>query len=49
MLLPIALTPTERALLREVRVADEDRGGLSGEELGDDELEAMDRLCTKTT
>lgn len=46
MLLPIALTPTERALLREVRVADEDRGGLSSEELGDDELEAMDRLCT---
>lgn len=39
------LTPTERALLREVRLSDEDHGGLSGEELSIDEYEAMARLC----
>ena len=39
------LTPTEHALLREVRVSDEDHGGLDGEELGADEYEAMERLC----
>lgn len=40
------LTPAEHALLREVRVADEDRGGLAGDELSADELEAMEKLCT---
>lgn len=40
-----ALSLAERALLRDVRVCDEDRGGLAGAELGDDELEAMDKLC----
>jgi hypothetical protein len=40
------LTPQERALLREVRVSDEDHGGLSGEELSADEYEAMARLCS---
>lgn len=39
------LSTTELALLREVRVADEDRGGLDGDELSSDELEAMDKLC----
>jgi len=41
-----ALTPAEHALLRDVRVSDEDHGGLVGDELADDELEAMERLCT---
>jgi hypothetical protein len=40
------LTPAEHALLREVRVSDEDHGGLDGEELTTDEFEAMERLCT---
>ncbi len=40
------LTPTERALLREVRLADEDHGGLAGEELSIDEYEAMGHLCS---
>jgi hypothetical protein len=39
------LTPAERALLREVRISDEDHGGLDGEELNEDEYEAMERLC----
>ena len=39
------LTPVEHALLREVRVSDEDHGGLDGDELADDELDAMERLC----
>ena len=39
------LTPTERALLREVRLSDEDHGGLAGEELTADEYDAMARLC----
>jgi hypothetical protein len=42
----ITLTAAERALLREVRLSDEDHGGLAGEELSVDEYEAMDRLCT---
>jgi hypothetical protein len=41
-----ALSPSEHALLREVRISDEDHGGLGGAELGADELESMDRLCT---
>lgn len=41
-----ALTPSERALLRDVRVSDEDHGGLDGDELAPDEYEAMDRLCS---
>lgn len=39
------LSPVEAALLREVRVSDEDHGGLSGAELGPDEYDAMRRLC----
>ena len=42
--LPV-LTPTETALLREVRLADEDHGGFAGEELERDEYDAMRRLC----
>jgi hypothetical protein len=42
----VALTPAERALLREVRISDEDHGGLDGEELGAGEYEAMERLCS---
>jgi hypothetical protein len=41
----VALSAPERALLREVRVSDEDHGGLAADELGDDERAAMDRLC----
>jgi hypothetical protein len=41
-----SLSPAEHALLREVRVSDEDHGGLAGEELGTDEYEAMETLCT---
>lgn len=40
-----SLTPVEAALLREVRLSDEDHGGLSGAELGTDETDAMRRLC----
>ncbi|MBN9167266.1 MAG: hypothetical protein BGO98_17770 [Myxococcales bacterium 68-20] len=39
------LTSTERALLHEVRLSDEDHGGLAGEELTPDDYEAMARLC----
>ena len=39
------LTPTEKALLREVRLSDEDHGGLTGSELAVDEYDAMARLC----
>ncbi|MBX3201931.1 MAG: hypothetical protein KF894_27595 [Labilithrix sp.] len=39
------LTAAERALLREVRLSDEDHGGLAGAELSVDEYDAMDRLC----
>lgn len=40
------LTPAEHALLREVRISDEDHGGLDGAELVTDEYEAMERLCS---
>ncbi len=40
-----ALTPAELALLRDVRVSDEDHGGLSGDEVHPDEYDAMRRLC----
>ncbi len=39
------LTPAEIALLRDVRLSDEDHGGLNGEEVSTDEYEAMHRLC----
>jgi len=42
----IHLTAAEHALLREVRISDEDHGGLDGDELGVDEYEAMERLCS---
>ena len=45
MALPM-LTPAESALLRAVRLSDEDHGGLGGAELSSDEYEAMDRLCS---
>jgi hypothetical protein len=41
----VDLTPAEHALLREVRVSDEDHGGLDGEELVASEYDAMQRLC----
>ena len=44
MTLP-TLSPHEIALLREVRVSDEDHGGLHGAELASDEYDAMKRLC----
>ena len=39
------LTPSETALLREVRASDEDHGGLHGDVLSADESEPMERLC----
>jgi hypothetical protein len=45
MALP-TLTPAEHSLLREVRISDEDHGGLSGAELAADEYEAMEQLCS---
>ena len=39
------LTPAEHSLLREVRISDEDHGGLDSAELVTDEYEAMERLC----
>jgi hypothetical protein len=39
------LSPAEISLLREVRVSDEDHGGLRASELGADELETLARLC----
>ena len=39
------LGPHEIALLREVRISDEDHGGLHGAELEADEVETMRRLC----
>jgi hypothetical protein len=42
---PTDLSPAERSLLREVRVSDEDHGGLDGDELDAGEYEAMERLC----
>jgi hypothetical protein len=44
-MVPVSLTPAEQALLREVRVSDEDHGGLDADELAVDEYEAMERLC----
>jgi hypothetical protein len=41
-----ALTAAEHALLREVRISDEDHGGFDGEELAIEEYEAMERLCS---
>ena len=43
---PPPLTPLEHALLREVRLSDEDHGGLSADELSPDEYDAMKRLCS---
>jgi hypothetical protein len=40
-----ALTTAERTLLREVRLSDEDHGGLAGAELSVEEYDAMARLC----
>ncbi len=40
-----ALTPAEKALLRLVRLSDEDHGGLANDELEPDEIERIDRLC----
>jgi hypothetical protein len=45
MSLPV-LSPSEIALLREVRISDEDHGGLAGAELTTDEYDAMARLCS---
>ncbi len=42
---PPVLTPAEHALLREVRISDEDHGGLDAAELSPDEHDAMERLC----
>jgi hypothetical protein len=39
------LTSFELALLREVRLSDEDHGGLGGAELSVDEYDTMKRLC----
>ena len=39
------LSPQALALLREVRVSDEDHGGLAGDELFPEEYEAMEQLC----
>jgi hypothetical protein len=39
------LTSAEKALLRDVRLSDEDHGGLAGDELAVDEYETMARLC----
>lgn len=44
MALP-TLTPVEIALLRDVRLSDEDHGGLYGEEVAPDEYETLSRLC----
>jgi hypothetical protein len=42
--MPVTLSPAERALLREVRLSDEDHGGLADRELHPDEHDAMRRL-----
>ncbi len=39
------LSPVELALLRDVRLSDEDHGGLTGDEVSADEYDAMSRLC----
>lgn len=41
-----SLTAAEIALLREVRLSDEDHGGLAGDELVVDEYDRMERLCS---
>ena len=41
----MVLSPAEIALLRIVRLSDEDHGGLRGGELTADEHEPMERLC----
>lgn len=41
----VSLASAEIALLRVVRISDEDHGGLDGNELRADEYEAMQRLC----
>jgi hypothetical protein len=43
----IFLTSSERALLEEVRVSDEDHGGLDLDELGDDETETIVKLLER--
>ncbi len=43
---PFALTSTDLALLRAVRLSDEDHGGLASGELAPDEHESMDRLLS---
>ena len=40
-----ALTPVELALLRDVRLSDEDHGGLAGDEVAPEEYDALSRLC----
>jgi hypothetical protein len=44
---PSALTPTEVLLLRVIRDADEDHGGLFREEIADDDVEVCDRLVER--
>ena len=39
------LSPVARALLRDVRISDEDHGGLAGDELFPEEYETMEQLC----
>ena len=41
-----ALTPVELALLRDVRLSDEDHGGLAGGEVAAEEYDALSRLCS---
>lgn len=43
----LTLTPQERALLVEVRMSDEDHGGLDLDELGEDEIEVATRLLER--
>ena len=43
----LTLTLQERALLDEVRVSDEDHGGLDLDELGSDEIEIVTRLLER--
>jgi hypothetical protein len=42
---PLPLRAVELSLLRDVRVSDEDHGGLAADELSQDEFEAIQRLC----
>ncbi len=42
---PSSLGAAEVALLRVVRLSDEDHGGLSSAELAQEEWDAMERLC----